>query len=104
MISADLMTDRIIRASSICTRLKDLFVGENYFDCGEQQQYSPDPEILAFAFIVRCGDGVHWYLPFDSWYYARDPSGLCPSRMSSTRFSLNVNITPAWTSNTPAGK
>jgi len=40
-------------------RMKDLFVGENYLDCGEEEEYAPDPEVLALAFIMRCGYCVH---------------------------------------------
>src|SRR5580704_2748407 len=76
-------------------RLKDLFVGENYLDCGEQQQYSPNPEVLAFAFIVCCGYGVHSSLPFEVAGTTREIlRGWKPLRMTSTALVLTRTSHP----------
>jgi hypothetical protein len=39
--------------------LKDLPVSQHNFNRGQDEQRSPNPEVLSLAFVMRCGDVVH---------------------------------------------
>ena len=61
IISADLITERISKTSSIRTGFEYLAIGQHHFDSSQNQQRSPHPKILPLAVIMRRGIVHSWF-------------------------------------------